>query len=109
MGRNLFSIGGLYFGPGDRKGAGATWGISSDAPDRLQCMALGAFAINTCIPLRDIAAIDAYDIKGKGKATCIRLTLRNGSTFCMDLKKEQKVVLAVSQLTPLWQYANRPV
>ena len=61
------------------------------------------------IPLKDIESIDLYDIKGGGERTGMRLMMSNGAAHIIDLKKEQKARLAVSQLTPLWQYANRPM
>lgn len=102
---DIFAAEGIYFSPDAKQGEDNHWSISNEDPESLM---IGVI-IPVRIQLKDIETVDLSDIMRRGKQTCVRLTLKSGAVYTLDLKKEEKAQLALSQLTPLWQNVNQPV
>jgi hypothetical protein len=103
--RDIFITSGTYFCPGASQGEEKQWSVSSGDPRNLMI----GLVYPVPLPLKDIAAIEACDFRGRGASTCIRLAIKNGEAHILDVNREADAQKAVSQLAPLWQDANRPV
>jgi len=103
--KNLWSVGGLYIEPGSKKGVGATFGVSSSKPDRIQVMMITPGVVramtisgNSEIIFSDIEKVSNCRSDNYNNGKYLSIKMKDGREHIINLKKEKKVNAAVVEL-----------